>query len=68
MIKAILASKWYWYIPIFSLIYIHAMSKWVFEADKEIDRGWRMIVVDFSIFPHVIAIIILLMKFNILHN
>lgn len=63
MLKAILNSKWYWYIPIISLIFIKQMGYWSFKADTNLDCGYRSILVTYTmILIHVPAILILLIK------
>lgn len=67
MIKAIRQSKWWFYIPLISLIFIHKMGKWTFKADTNLDCGYRSILVTYTmILIHVPAILIILIKIGIL--
>lgn len=60
MRKAIKESRWFWYIPVIWLFCIPEMSKWALSAEQEIDRGWRIILIDFLMFPTIIALLILI--------
>ena len=42
------------------------MSKWTFEPDSEIERGWRMIAIDLTLPLHVFGAIWLMFYFKIL--
>ena len=67
MIKAIRQSKWWWYIPIFSLVFIKEMGKWTFEAETNIESNYRSVLVTYTvILIHVPAILVVLIKTGIL--
>jgi hypothetical protein len=63
MKKALLASKWWFYIPIISLFFIPKMSKWVFSGKTSNDMGWRDIVVAFSMIFHAFFAVGIIMYF-----
>lgn len=63
MKKALKDSKWWFFIPLVSLIFLHTMSKWTFQAENSNDCGWRGIVCTYSIFLHIIPICLILNYF-----
>ena len=55
MRKAILDSKWYWYLPLIWIYCIPQMSRWTLSGQDELERGWRMILTEFLMFPSVLV-------------
>ena len=66
MWKLLKQTKWYWYLPIISLFFIHKMSIWVFEGEDAIERGWRDIIILFLIIPNSFYVLFLILFFHIL--
>lgn len=61
MKKALLASKWWFYIPIASLFFIPEMSKWVLSGETSNDIGWRDIIIGFlMIFQAFFVVVIII--------
>jgi len=56
MKKAILESKWWFYIPIISLLFLNKISKWVLDGETFNDRCYRDILMSCAVFIHVIPI------------
>lgn len=63
MKKALKESKWWFFIPLISLIFLHKMSIWVFSAENTNDCGYRGIIATYSIFLHLIPILFLITIF-----
>lgn len=61
MKKAFLESKWWFFIPIISLLFIHKITLWVFDGKDNLDMGWRDVVISFSLFLHIIPIMGIIM-------
>lgn len=63
MINQIKNSKWYWYIPLLSMFFLHEISVWVLEAKGFDVRYERNNVVLMVIIPiHLLAIIGIIFK------
>jgi hypothetical protein len=62
MKKALLQSKWWWYIPIFSLFFIEQQSAWVLEAEDEKHNYFRNILVTLLLAYHACFFVTLLTK------
>ena len=41
MKKAFLESKWWFYVPIISLVKISEITEWVMTGEKELDKMYR---------------------------
>ena len=66
MKKAFKQSKWWFYLPLISLVFLHKMSEWVFKGETSEDCGWRSIVIDLTIPLHLFATFFLLFYFELL--
>lgn len=63
MINQIKNSKWYWYVPLLSMFFLHEISVWVLEAKDFGARYERNNVVLFIITPiHLITILGIVFK------
>lgn len=63
MLKEIKNSKWYWFIPLLSMFFLHEISVWVLEAKDFDSRYQKNNVVLFVIIPiHLIAIMTIVFK------
>lgn len=60
MKKAILESKWWFYIPIISIFFLKKMVDWVFEAKTTVEISWRHVIISYTLFLHAIPIIYLI--------
>jgi hypothetical protein len=58
-IKELKQSKWYWFIPVIGLGFLWQMSKWMFNGETYIDRGWRLIVIECIIPINVMTLVLL---------
>lgn len=47
MKKAIMQSKWRWYIPVISFFFIEEQAEWVWEAKDQKDIYYRDILIIF---------------------
>lgn len=61
MKKALLDSKWWFYIPIISIFFLKKMVDWVFEGKSSIEMSWRHVVITYTIFLHTIPLMYLIM-------
>ena len=64
MKKAILDSKWYWYVSLVWVFYIHQMSKWCFEPESYSERVSRSILTDMLMFPTIIFTLAIIIYFK----
>jgi hypothetical protein len=65
MKKTIYSSKWYWYIPLVSLFFLHEISIWILEPDDMSLRSNRINLLLFTIFPlHFLGLILIILNID----
>ena len=62
MKKTIYSSKWYWYIPLISLFFLHEISIWILESEDTSLRSHKINLLLYIIFPlHFLGLVLILL-------
>jgi hypothetical protein len=57
MKKAIKDSKWWFYIPIISMLFMSKITCWIFDGKTTLERQWRSILILYSTIIHAVPIV-----------
>lgn len=62
MKKTIYSSKWYWYLPLVSLFFLHEISIWILESSDYSVRSAKINVLLFIIYPlHFLGLVLVIL-------
>ena len=64
--KQLRFEKWYWFIPLISIVFLYKMSTWVFMAINSIDCGNRMNIIMLTIPIHVFTFFLIIGIFGLI--
>jgi hypothetical protein len=65
MIRLLKTTKWYWWIPLFGLVYLQRISGWIADAENVYDAHDRWNLVFWLHIPiQLLSIVALLKLFN----